>query len=171
MRMRRQPVRNNPLAFIAELTASLRESQTRPGLSAEERGRHQRWLDQAAALQALLESRQPAAPASVQAIMPGEPAKKETLPPALLKELSPRNRDQLEQQILAVLAACDGSADLDQVLIGLYRGYGIIAKRRVIQNKLWRLVRTDRIAKAKNTRNVFSLSAPAGAKVRRKRKR
>jgi len=170
MRMRRQPFGNNPLAFIAELTASLRESQTRPGLSAEERGRHQRWLEQAAALQALLESSEPAAEASARD-MPREPAKKETLPPALLKELSPRNRDQLEQQILAVLAACDGSADLDQVLIGLYRGFGIIAKRRVIQNKLWRLVRTDRIAKAKNTRNVFSLSAPAGANLRRKRKR
>jgi hypothetical protein len=168
MRMRRQPVRNNPLAFIAELTASLRESQTRPGLSAEERGRHQRWLDQAAALQALLQSR-PAAPASARVIEPRESADKETLPPALLKELSPRNRDQLEQQILAVLAACDGSADLDQVLIGLYRGFGIVAKRRVIQNKLWRLVRTERIAKAKNTRNVFSLNA--GANFRRKRKR
>jgi hypothetical protein len=169
--MRRQPVRNHPFAFLAELTASLRDAQMRPGISAEERGRHQRWLEQAAALQTLLESRQrPASPAA-RAIVPREADEKEALPPALLKELSPRTRDQLEQQILSVLAARDGSADLDQVLIGLYRGFGIIARRRVIQNKLWRLVRTGRIGKAKDTRNVFSLNAPPPGAPRRKRKR
>ncbi|HEX3653757.1 MAG TPA: hypothetical protein VHU18_13140 [Rhizomicrobium sp.] len=168
--MRRQPARNNPSGFLAELMASLRDAQTRPGISAEERGRHQRWLEQAAVLQTLLESRQrPAAPAA-RAVVPREAAEKEALPPALLKELSPRTRDQLEQQILSVLAAGGGSADLDQVLIGLYRGFGLIAKRRVIQNKLWRLVRTGRITKAKNTRNVFSLDAPLGGNLRRKRK-
>ena len=169
--MRRQPVRNNPSAFLAELTASLREAQMRPGISAEERGRHQRWLEQAAALQTLLESRRrPASPAAARAIVPREAEEKETLPPALLKELSPRTRDQLEQQILSVLAASDGRADLDQVLLGLYRRFGIIAKRRVIQNKLWRLVRTGRIAKAKDMRNVFSLNAPPPGTPRRKRK-
>jgi hypothetical protein len=173
MRMRRQPARNNPLAFLAELTASLRRSQARSGISAEERGRHQRWLEQAAALQALLESQPHVAPAPTRALVAREPADKQDLPPALLKELSPRTRDQLEKQILAVLAACEGSADLDQVLIGLYRRFGIVAKRRVIQNKLWRLVRTGRIAKAKNTRNVFSLNVPAEprANVRGKRRR
>jgi hypothetical protein len=171
MHMRRQPVRNDPFAFLAELTASLRDAQMRSGISAEERGRHQRWLDQAAALQTLLESGLQPAPPAARALVPRDAAEKEKLPPALLKELSPRARDQLEQQILSVLAACDGSADLDEVLIGLYRGFGIVAKRRVIQNKLWRLVRTGRISKAKNTRNVFSLDAAQGGNHRRKRKR
>jgi hypothetical protein len=171
MRMRRQPAHNNPSAFLAELMASLRDAQMRPGISAEERGRHQRWLEQAALLQRLLEQRPRPAPSAARALVPREPAEKEALPPALLKELSPRTRDELEQQILSVLAAGGGSADLDQVLIGLYRSFGIIAKRRVIQNKLWRLVRTGRIAKAKNTRNVFSLNAPMPGNSRRRRKR
>ena len=51
------------------------------------------------------------------------------------------------------------------------RGFGIVEKRRVIQNKLWRLVRTGRICKAKNTRNVFSLEATKQRERRGKRAR
>lgn len=140
------------LAFIAELAASLREAQSRPGTSAEERGRYQRWLAHADSLQSLLALGSPAAPAG------HDPSLYADLPPALLNELHPRKADQLERQILAVLAACNGSADLDQILVGLYRGFAVIGTRRVIQNKLWRLVRTGRITKEKK-RNVFSLVA------------
>lgn len=157
--MPKNPVKQDHLAFIAELSAGFREAHGRPDISAEERGRYQRWIEQAQSLRALLDvGRAPV-------------AREDDLPPALLKELSPRKRDRLEGQILAVLAACNGSADLDQVLIGLYRGFGIVEKRRVIQNKLWRLVRTGRICKAKNTRNLFSLEAPKQRERRGKRAR
>lgn len=160
--MAKQLAKQDHLAFIAELSAGLREVQTRSGMSAEERGRYQRWIEQAQSLRALLEvGREPRTATS----------REDDLPPALLKELSPRRRDQLEAQIVAVLAACNGSADLDQVLIGLYRGFGLVEKRRVIQNKLWRLVRTGRICKAKDTRNVFSLKAPKPRELRGKRLR
>ena len=160
--MAKQLARQDHLAFIAELSAGLEEAQGRSGISAEERGRYQRWIEQAHSLGALLEvGREGRA----------QPSREDDLPPALLKELSPRRRDQLETQIVAVLAACNGSADLDQVLIGLYRGFGVVEKRRVIQNKLWRLVRTGRICKAKNTRNVFSLEAPKPRERRAKRPR
>ena len=163
--MPKAPARRDHLAFLGELAANLREAQQRPGVSAEERGRYGRWLEHASALEALLGTGEKApAPARSRAT-------DSDLPPALLKELSPRKRDALEQQIVAVLAAGGGSADLDQVLIGLYRGFGVIAKRRVIQNKLWRLVRTGRIAKAKDTRNVFSLEAPEPRGRRAKRRR
>lgn len=154
--------RKDHSAFLAELAAALQESQTRQGISAEERGRHARWLEHAQALSELFG-------AGAKSGIGGATTPEHTLPPALLKELSPRKRDQLEQQIVAVLAASDGSADLDQILIGLYRGFGVIAKRRVIQNKLWRLVRTGRIRKAKNTRNVFALNAPNERRSKRKR--
>jgi hypothetical protein len=163
--MKQLPAKTDHLAFVAELAANLREAQRRPGISAEERGRCQRWLEHAAALESLFQ---------IGRAQPGDdpaPAGGAHLPPALLKELSPRKRDRLEQQIVAVLAACNGSADLDQVLIGLYRGFGVIAKRRVIQNKLWRLVRTGRICKAKNTRNVFALAAPKRRERRDERRR
>jgi hypothetical protein len=93
------------------------------------------------------------------------------LPESLLKELRHRQPDELAQQIVAVLAACKGSADLDQILIGLYRGFGLVEKRRVIQNKLWRLVRKGRIAKAQDTRNVFTLSERKVRERRRARRR
>jgi hypothetical protein len=164
-RMPNAPARKDHLAFLEELAANLREAQQRPGVSAEERGRYGRWIERAAALELLLESGgKGSSPAAARAA-------ETELPPALLRELSSRKRDALEQQIVAVLAAGGGSADLDQVLIGLYRSFGVIAKRRVIQNKLWRLVRTGRICKAKDTRNVFSLEAAAKPRERRTKRR
>ncbi|MFL5238024.1 MAG: hypothetical protein ACJ8EL_10555 [Rhizomicrobium sp.] len=163
--MKHLPAKTDHLAFMTELAVNLREAQHRPGISAEERGRYQRWLEHTAALESLLQMGR--AQLEDDAASPGQAS----LPPALLKELSPRKRDRLEQQIVAVLAACNGSADLDQVLIGLYRGFGVIEKRRVIQNKLWRLVRTGRICKAKNTRNVFALVAPKRRERRGERRR
>ena len=155
------------LGFLAELAATLRDARERPGISAEERGRYERWLAHAAALGALL---------GMEGQARGDtnlPALQTDLPPALVKELRHRQPDQLEGQIVAVLAACRGSADLDQILIGLYRGFGLIEKRRVIQNKLWRLVRKGRIAKASDTRNVFTLAAKArkGRERRRQKRR
>ena len=166
--MGQQMIRTAPkdthLTFIAELADHLRAARGRTGLSAEERGRNERWLEQATSLQSLFEMGKPQSPRG------GELATQADLPEALLRELSPKRSDQLERQIIAVLAACNGSADLDEVLIGLYRGFGVIGKRRVIQNKLWRLVRTSRIAKAKDKRNVFSLNVDE-ADGRRKKSR
>ncbi len=155
--------RKDSVAFLSELVANLREAQSRPGLSAEERGRYQRWLEQAGLLGATLG----VAAYSRNDALQGD----EELPPALLKELRQRQPDSRENQILAVLAKCGGSASLDEILIGLYRGFDVIEKRRVLQNKLWRLVRKGRIAKAKNTRNLFCLTAgeDRGRRGRRKR--
>ncbi|MEI9931767.1 MAG: hypothetical protein WDM89_14825 [Rhizomicrobium sp.] len=69
------------------------------------------------------------------------------LPEELLRELSSANADVLERQILSVLRALDGGGDLDQILIGLYRKYHVIQKRRFLQNKLWRMVRKGRLNK------------------------
>ncbi|MBV8799556.1 MAG: hypothetical protein JOY77_14285 [Alphaproteobacteria bacterium] len=147
------------LAFVKELADYMLQAQSRPGLSAEERGRHARWLEHATGLKSLLQ------PASTKIPDGPHPADQDDLPPALLKEL--RRSDQLEHQIVSVLQACNGVADLDEVLIGLYRGFGVIGKRRVIQNKLWRLVRTGRIGKAKDKRNVFSLHLKQAEGARR----
>jgi hypothetical protein len=154
----RQP---DHLGFLAELATTLRDARERPGISAEERGRYERWLVHASALGALLDVN------GETRGEPNPPAVQPDLPPALLKELRHRLPDQLEGQIVAVLAACNGSADLDQVLIGLYRGFGRVEKRRVIQNKLWRLVRKGRISKARDTRNVFTLNERQGRDRRR----
>ena len=157
--------RQDHLGFLAEFMANLQQAQQRPGISSEERGRFSRWIEHAQALEELL-----GGPASKAHSLTVADAAAD-LPAALLKELKGGRSDELERQILAVLAACGGRADLDQVLIGLYRGFGIIQKRRVLQNKLWRLVRTGRIAKAKDRRNVFALNAPAERSRRAQRKK
>lgn len=90
------------------------------------------------------------------------------LPAELLSELSVAQIDVLERQILSVLEALGGSADLDQILIGLYRKHQIVQKRRFLQNKLWRMVRKGRVQKPKGARGLFRLEA---SKARRKGRR
>lgn len=91
------------------------------------------------------------------------------LPAELLNELSISQIDVLERQIVAILQACGGTADLDQILIGLYRKFQIVQKRRFLQNKLWRMVRKGQIDKAKGARGIFRLE-PSKPRHRRRRK-
>ena len=61
------------------------------------------------------------------------------LPEELLEELSVAKTDDLEDQLVTVINACNGEATLDQILVGLYRKFKIIQKRRFVQNKLYRM--------------------------------
>jgi hypothetical protein len=90
------------------------------------------------------------------------------LPDELLKELNVSQADVLEGQILDVFQALGGSADLDQVLIGLYRKFQVVQKRRYLQNKLWRMVRKGRMQKPKGARGEFRLEDSKHRKGRRK---
>ena len=82
------------------------------------------------------------------------------LPAELLSELSASQVDVLERQILAVLEALGGGGDLDEILIGLYRKFGVVQKRRFLQNKLWRMVRKGLTKKPKGARGLFRLATP-----------
>ena len=88
------------------------------------------------------------------------------LPLELLRELSVGHADPLDAQIVEVLSGYGGSANLDQILIGLFRKFQVIQKRRFLQNKVWRMIRKGRLHKAPGTRGVFCL-APATRKKRR----
>lgn len=90
------------------------------------------------------------------------------LPEELLRELSASNADMLERQILTVLETLGGCGDLDQILIGLYRKFQVVQKRRFLQNKLWRMVRKGQVQKPGGARGIFRLEAP---KARRKGRR
>ncbi len=82
------------------------------------------------------------------------------LPDELLKELSVAQADVLERQIVEVFQALGGSADLDQILIGLYRKFQVVQKRRFLQNKLWQMVRKGQMRKPKGERGQFHLEKP-----------
>lgn len=152
------------LGFIAEFAAHLREAQSQPGTSAEERGRYARWVEHAGALDTAMRNR---ASALAKPVAPDDLS---DLPPELLEQLHVRRVDPLESQIVAVLRNQGGTADLDQILIGLYRQFQNVQKRRVLQNKIWRLVRKGRIVTAKNKRNHFSLPSPTRQTKQRQKK-
>ena len=61
------------------------------------------------------------------------------LPQELLDELSVSKTDEIEDQIVTVINAYDGEATLDQILVGLYRKFRVVQKRRFMQNKLYRM--------------------------------
>ncbi len=58
------------------------------------------------------------------------------LPPALQRELSIRKSNELDDQIVTVINAYGGEATVDQILVGLYRKFGLIQKRRSVQIRL-----------------------------------
>jgi hypothetical protein len=128
---------------------------------AKSRGRQLHWREHAAELEDFVRGRETGTAGA-----PGDDLA--GLPPELLKELSTGRGDPLDAQIVAVFRSLGGSADLDQLLIGLYRMFGLIQKRRFLQNKLWRMVRKGVIEKAGRVRGVFSL---AGTPPRRRGKK
>jgi hypothetical protein len=82
------------------------------------------------------------------------------LPQELLDQLSLPRRDQLEDQILNVMRDLGGEANLDQILVGLYRKYKNIQTRRFVQNKLYRMGKKDMAYSVPGKRGVYTLEAP-----------
>lgn len=61
------------------------------------------------------------------------------LPQELLEELSVAKTDELEDQLVTVINSYGGEATLDQILVGLFRKFKVVQKRRFVQNKLYRM--------------------------------
>ena len=61
------------------------------------------------------------------------------LPAELREELSVLKTDETEDQIVTAINAQGGTATLDQILVGIYRKFGVVQKRRFIQGKLYRM--------------------------------
>ncbi len=71
--------------------------------------------------------------------IPAELGNVHDLPQDLLNELSIANADEIEDQIVTVINAYGGTANIDQILVGLYRKFKVLQKRRFLQNKLYRM--------------------------------
>ena len=64
------------------------------------------------------------------------------LPDELLQELKIQGRsasDTLDAQIMSIIEASEGPVSLDHILVALYRKFGVLKKRRFMQNKLYRM--------------------------------
>jgi hypothetical protein len=133
---------------LSVLISEIRAHAAKPNLSNGERERSLRWLALVEPLQAAMSP-----PASIVDIA--------DLPPELLKELNIPS-DKLETQVIAVLKQCRAPADLDQILIALYRRFGVIQKRRFLQNKLWRMVKKQQIYKMKDRKGLYALEPVKG---------
>lgn len=82
------------------------------------------------------------------------------LPPDLIEELAVSQVDELEKQIKLVIGSFGGMADIDQVLVGLYRRFREKQKRRFIQNKLYRMATKNVIFAVPRKRGTYTLTPP-----------
>lgn len=78
------------------------------------------------------------------------------LPAELVEELSLTKVDELEHQIVTVINACEGTANIDQILVGLFRKFSITQKRRFLQNKLYRMMKSDVIFSVPGKKGLYS---------------
>jgi len=63
------------------------------------------------------------------------------LPDELKAELSAIKTDDVEDQIFTIINSCEGKeANIDTILVELYRRFQGVHKRNYITNKLWRMV-------------------------------
>ena len=129
---------NDADSNLEELEAGIR-AQLAASDRPEEQARYTRWLSLIGSLRA-----------------PMNLTDVSDLPPELIRELN-LPTDKLESQIMALLQLMGEPIDLDQILIGLYRRFGVIQKRRFLQNKLWRMVSKKQIYKGKDRKGVYAL--------------
>jgi len=79
------------------------------------------------------------------------------LPTELLDELSIVRGDEVEDQLVTVINAYGGTATLDQILVGLYRKFKTLQKRRFIQNKLYRM---DMVWNIEGKKGLYTTTKP-----------
>ena len=84
------------------------------------------------------------------------------LPPELMKELSGIKVDDLEQQIYTIIKSGGEDADLDAVLIELFRRFKVVQTRKFLQNKLWRMAQKELIFSVPSRKGVYSAIKPEG---------
>ena len=82
------------------------------------------------------------------------------LPAELLSELTLTKSDELEDQITTIVNAAGGEADIDTILIYLFRRFEVVQTRRFIQNKLWRMPQKGLLHSVPRRKGVYSVTKP-----------
>jgi len=86
------------------------------------------------------------------------------LPDEVRAELNLPEGDELESQITTVVNAYGGTADINQIIIGLYRKFKVTQKRRFLQNKLYRMIRNDMLWSVPDRKGLYTTTAVEGGK-------
>lgn len=63
--------------------------------------------------------------------------------------------NNLQRQILDVLSDLDGVANIDEILVGLYKKSNVIQQRPFLSNKLYRMVKSGHIIPVKGRKGVY----------------
>lgn len=79
-----------------------------------------------------------------------------SLPKALRDQLTATKTDELENQLVTVINALGGTANLDQILVGLFRKFELVQERRFIQNKLYRMTKNDLVWSVPKKKGVYT---------------
>lgn len=81
------------------------------------------------------------------------------LPEALRKQLVSAKLDDLEEKIVETLKKrFEGVANVDELIVGLYRDFGYITEdRRVFGNKLYRMCKTGLLESVPKRKGVYKL--------------
>lgn len=78
------------------------------------------------------------------------------LPEELKSQLNVGKSDELEEQIVWVMNNYyDGVANIDEILIALYRKFGVIQKRTFVVNKLYRMGQTGCVFSIKGKKGAY----------------
>jgi hypothetical protein len=81
------------------------------------------------------------------------------LPEALRKQLIISQLDDLEQKIIETISRrYQGIANVDEILVGLYRDFGYLAEdRKFVANKLYRMTKSENLVSVKGKKGVYEL--------------
>jgi len=82
------------------------------------------------------------------------------LPEELLRQLNATKKDLLETQIIETIRGrYEGSATIDEILVGLFRDYQVVQKRGYITGKLYRMVTDGLLGRLPKRRGVFTTAS------------
>lgn len=79
------------------------------------------------------------------------------LPEELRSELPTTLKDELEIQIIECFIDLEGIANIDEILVFLYRKYGVIQKRAFLASKIYRMVKSRSLEKIKGKKGIYRL--------------
>jgi hypothetical protein len=82
------------------------------------------------------------------------------IPPELRAELAGVEVDELEGQLVTVIDSYGGTADLNQVLVGLFRKFKVVQTRRFVQQKLWRMTTDGLLWGVPKRKGVYTTAKP-----------
>lgn len=80
------------------------------------------------------------------------------LPDELKAQLQQSKLDPLDQHILAVVQnRYEGIANIDEVLVGLFRDYGVVQKRALVLGRLYRMGKDKLLFPVPRKKGVYSI--------------